>query len=315
MTPPQLHVVFGAGQIGAHLARLLVARGHTVRIARRSQAAALDGIPVVSGDAGDAAFATRATEGASVIYHCMNPAYSARVWATELPRIATSLVAAAGHSNARLVVLDNLYMLGRPAGPINEDSPACPVSRKGEIRAQVADLLLGMHRSGAARVVMGRASDFYGPAGTQSNFGDFFWPRVLAGKSAQLLMNPDTAHTYHFTHDVAAGLAALGAAADDDYGQWWMLPCAPADTTRDMVRRLSVALGRDIAVERVPGLVLAAMGLFVPVVREVREMLYSWEVPWVCDDRRFRERFGVAPTPLAEGVNLTTSWARAHYSS
>jgi len=311
-----MHVVFGAGQIGAHLARLLADRGHSVRIVRRSPAPTPDGvIPVWSGDAGDAAFATRATEGASVIYHCMNPAYSTRVWATDLPRIATSLVAAAGRAKARLVVLDNLYMFGRPAGPINEDSPAFPVSHKGEIRAQVADLLMDMHRSGAAPVVLGRASDFYGPGGTQSHFGDYFWPRVLAGKRAQLLMNTDTLHTYHFTHDVAAGLAALGAAPDDAYGRWWMLPCAPPDTTRAMVHRLSVALGRDMGLERVPGFVLAAMGLFVPVVREVREMLYQWEVPWVCDDRRFRERFALTPTSLDEGAAETTAWALKHYKS
>ena len=315
MIPPELHIVFGAGQIGPHLARLLRARGHGVRLVRRGTSPPLDGIPVVSGDAGDAAFATSATEGASVIYHCMNPAYDTRVWAADLPRIATSLAAAAGRAKARLVVLDNLYMHGRPTGPINEDTPAFPTSRKGEIRAQVADLLMDLHRSGVARVVMGRASDFYGPGGTQSHFGDFFWPRVFAGKSAQLVMNPDSVHTYHFTRDVAAGLAVLGAAPDDAYGRWWMLPCASPETTRNMVGRLSFSLGRDIKVERVPGLMLATMGLFVPVVREQREMLPQWEIPWVCDDRRFHARFAGAATTLDEGAKLTTAWAREHYGS
>ena len=211
------------------------------------------------------------------------------------------------------MVLDNLYMHGRPAGPINEDTPAFPTSRKGEIRAQVADLLMDLHRSGVTRVVMGRASDFYGPGATQSHFGDCFWPRVLAGKPAQLVMNPDSVHTYHFTRDVAAGLAMLGAAPDDVYGRWWMLPCASPETTRDMVGRLSFAFGRDIKVERVPGLMLAGMGLFVPVVRELREMLHQWEIPWVCDDRRFRNRFDVAPTPLADGAKQAAAWAREHY--
>ena len=133
---PSLHVVFGAGQIGPHLARLLEARGHDVRLVRRRPEDSRDGIPVVSGDAGDTAFAQRATEGATAIYHCMNPAYSTRTWAEELPRIASSLIAAAGRSGARLVVLDNLYMVGRPGAMIDEDTPDHPVSRKGEIRAR-----------------------------------------------------------------------------------------------------------------------------------------------------------------------------------
>src|SRR5204863_3012418 len=112
---------------------------------------------------------------------------------------------------------------GRTGGrPMNEDTPVNPASRKGEIRARVAAMLFDAHRRGDVRAVSGRAADFYGPRGRQGYFGDVFWPRVLAGKSAQILMNPDVPHTWHFTGDVAAGLAALGEAGDDAYGGWWM---------------------------------------------------------------------------------------------
>ncbi len=313
MGPRSLHVIFGAGQIGPHLARSLAARGHDVRIVRRTAGRPVDGIEVVAGDAGDMAFAAGVSRGAAAVYHCMNPAYSLPVWAVELPRIMTSLIAAAGGTGARLVVLDNLYMLGRPAGPMNEATPPQPASRKGEVRARVADLLFDAHRRGAVRAVAGRAADFYGPGGTQSYFGDFFWPRVLEGKPAQLVVNPDVPHTYHFTRDVADGLATLGEAPDDACGGWWMLPCAPADTTNGMVRRLGTALGRDIRTQRVPRIVLQAMSLFAPMMRELSEMAYQWEVPFICDDRRFRERFGASATPLDAGARETVAWAREHY--
>jgi nucleoside-diphosphate-sugar epimerase len=104
--------------------------------------------------------------GASTVYHCMNPPYYARVWAELLPRYMENLIAAAGQNGARLVVLDNVYMLGRPQGkPLDEDTPPRPCSRKGEIRARVAERMWEAHRRGDVRATSGRASDFYGPGG------------------------------------------------------------------------------------------------------------------------------------------------------
>uniref|UniRef100_A0A832I4S3 NAD-dependent epimerase/dehydratase family protein n=1 Tax=Eiseniibacteriota bacterium TaxID=2212470 RepID=A0A832I4S3_UNCEI len=315
--PTELHVVFGGGQIGPRLARRLRARGHAVRLVRRSGAAP-EGVDLRLGDAADPAFAAAACEGAAAIYHCMNPAYSAAAWGRELPRLADSLIAAAGRSGARLVVLDNLYMLGRPGGrPLDEDSPVAPVSRKGEIRARVAARFLEAHRRGEARVVVARASDFYGPGGTGTHFGDAFWPDALRRGRGPLLLNPDTPHTYHFTDDVAAGLVTLGAAPEDVLGRWWMLPAAPAEPSRALVERFSAALGRPIRVQGMPRALVGLVGLFMPIVRELAEMMYQWDEPFVTSDRRWRERFGpgVEVTDLDAGARATVEWAVRHYGA
>lgn len=315
MNEPGFHVVFGAGQIGPPLARLLRERGHRVRLVRRSPGAAPEGIETIAGDAGDAAFATEVTRGASTLYHCMNPVYLAQAWERELPRMMTGLLAAAGRNQARLVVLDNLYMFGRMGGrPMNEDTAEAPCSRKGEIRARVAAMWRDAHRAGAARVVSGRACDFYGPGGVGTHFGEMFWRRVLAGKSAQMAVPLDIPHTFHLTTDVAAGLATLGAAPDPDFGRWWMLPAAPAVTVRQLIAAFAASLGRDIRAERVPGVVLAAMGLFIPFLRELPEMRYQWDEPYLIDDTRFRIHFGVHPTPLADGAGATVAWARSRFA-
>jgi nucleoside-diphosphate-sugar epimerase len=308
-------VIFGAGQIGTPLASLLRDRGHPVRIARRSGGGP-EGIEVRHGDAGDPAFATDAAKAASVIYHCMNPAYDSKVWARELPRLMDALISAAARAGARLVVLDNLYLFGRPAGqPLNEDSPVNPCSRKGEIRAQVNQRLMAAHARGDVRAVVARGSDYYGPRGVATYFGDAFWPEALKSGRATLLVNPEPPHTYHYTLDVAAGLAALGDASDDVTGRWWMLPAAPAESTRAMVARLGKALGRELRPRRMPPWLIGLGGRFVPILRELAEMGYQWEEPFVTDDRRFRERFGTTPTPLDEGARATVEWALRHYGN
>ena len=181
----ELHVVFGAGQVGQPLARLLVLAGKRVRIVKRSSAAIPAGSEIVLGDAADPSFCVEAARGASTVYHCMNPPYDARIWADLVPRYVDNLIAASARTGARLVMLDNLYMLGRPRGRVlNEDTPMDPCSRKGEIRARATERLFEAHRRGDVIATSGRASDFYGPGGTQTGLGDFFWPRVLAGKTA-----------------------------------------------------------------------------------------------------------------------------------
>jgi len=313
--PRQVHVVFGAGQVGLPLAQRLVARGHAVRLVTRSGTdPGLTGVTPVRADATDPAAAAEAASGAAVLYHCMNPPYYAKVWAEVLPRLQESLVATAGRAGARLVVLDNHYPQGRTGGqPMSEATPYRPTSRKGEVRAQVSRAYEDAHRAGRARVVIGRAADFYGPRGVTTYFGPFFWRRALAGKAAQMLFDPAMPHAYHYVEDVAEGLATLGAAPDDAFGGWWMLPVHPAEPTRALVGRFASALGRSIRLSRVPPAFIAVASLVIPFVRELHEMGYQWQEPFLCDDSKFRDRFGVEPLTRDEAARRTVAWAVEAY--
>jgi nucleoside-diphosphate-sugar epimerase len=310
-----LHVVFGAGQVGFPLADRLLAAGKRVRIARRSSGRVPAGCEVVLGDAADTSFCISAAREASAVYHCMNPPYDHRIWAQLLPRYMDNLIAAASAADARLVVLDNVYMLGRPNGrQLNEDTPMNPCSRKGEIRARVSERLFEAHRSGKVIATAGRASDFYGPGGTQTGLGDFFWPRALSRKTAYSPFSLDAVHTYHYIRDVASGLALLGCADSSVYGRPWMLPCAPAETLRQLVARLQTKLGFNIKVAQAPRWLVKAAGLVTPLMRELDEMAYQWDEPFVIDDRRFRERFHAVPENIDVAAAATVAWALQHYS-
>ena len=92
-----------------------------------------------------------------------------------------------------------------------------------------------------------------------------------------------------------------------------MRPAAPAGTTADMIRRIGAVLGRELKIERMPAFMLAALGPFMPVLRELREMHYEFATPFVADDARFRARFGAAPTALDDGVQAMVEWAKSEY--
>jgi hypothetical protein len=111
---------------------------------------------------------------------------------------------------------------------------------------------------------------------------------------------------------VAAGLATLGADARAA-NKGWHLPTPPAESTRRLSERLAHGLGREVKLKRVPRWLLQGVGLFSPMMREIPEMMYQWEVPYVIDDTQFRTVFGQAATPMAEAVAATVAWARTRY--
>jgi nucleoside-diphosphate-sugar epimerase len=258
--------------------------------------------------------------GASVVYHCANPRYHR--WAEELVPLARGITEGTARNGARLVALDNLYMYRVPAdGRLAEGTEVDPVSRKGALRAEAAAVMLDAHARGDAPVTIARASDFFGPGCTTSVFGDRFWTRLLAGRSVEILGDPDQPHTYSYAPDVADALVTLGLADPDParssgagvHGRVWHLPALPAEPTRAWLMRFAYAAGVEPRFTRLSPLLLRIAGLFIPEAGELPEMLYQWRAPFILDDSQFRARFAAAPTPLATAVADTVAWARMRH--
>ena len=245
----------------------------------------------------------------TALIHCVVPPY--HQWGELLEKVNDGVLHAAKTSRAPLVVLDNLYGYGRVDGPMKETSPVAPISRKGALRAKVAQRLLDAHRAGDARVTLARAADFYGPGVTLTAvFGERFIGRALAGKNGECFGPPDLPHSYSYGPDVAAGLVTL-AQSEKSWGEVWHLPVAPAESTRAVVERFGRELGTPLQTRVVPGFVLQVMGLFVPPVKELLEMRYQWQAPFVLDDAKFRAAFGGTATSLDEGVRATVKWMKS----
>lgn len=311
MKSSPVHVVVGGGQIGQLTVELLAARGERVRqVYRRAKAERRDNVEVLPGDMTDPRFAETATQDATVVYDCSNPPYDR--WPELLLPLGRGVLHAARKAGASVVALDNLYLYGRPSGPMRPDSPVQPCSRKGQLRAQLAEERLRAHERGEAPVTIVRASDFYGRGVTNALFGDHFFRRVLVGKSAQIFGDPDLPHSYTYGPDVAATLVSLGE-NERSRGKVWHVPTALAESTRQLVNRFAEELGRPIPLFVVPRLLLRAIGCFNGLMRENVEMLYQWEVPYVLDSSGTEEIFGLRSTPFATAIPVTLAWARQHY--
>ena len=304
-------VVFGAtGAIGSAVVTVLVHAGRVVRAVSRGGQAP-DGAVGVAADASDPAQAARAAAGASVIYHCASPPYTR--WPELFPALTGSILGAAESSGAKLVFADNLYAYGPVAVPLREDLPAVARGRKGRTRVQMAAQLLAAHRNGQARVVIGRASDYYGPHGTGSTAGETVFGRILAGKKPQWPGRLDQPHTFHYLSDIARGLVVLADRRDAD-GQVWHLPAAEPLTAQQFFDMIAKAAGRPVPVHASiagPALLTVA-GIFSPLLREMRETTYQFRAPFVIDASKFQAAFGpLEPTPHRDAVPRTVAWYRS----
>jgi len=307
----ELHVVFGTGPVGLAVMRALHGQGKRVRMVNRSgNAGRPEGVELIAGDASDRAFAREAAAGATVVYDCLNPPYNK--WPELFPRLQASVTDAAAAAEARLVVMDNLYMYGSTGGkPLTEKTPYLATTRKGRTRARMAEDLMKAHTKGKVRVAVGRASDFFGPGVLVSAMGAQVFKPVLRGKAAGVLGNPDLPHTYSYVPDIGRALVLLGE-REEALGEVWHLPSAEAVSTRDLVAMMFAEVGKKPKLRVAPKPMLRFVGVFNPMVREIIEMLYEFEEPFIMDDSKFTNAFGDISTPLPQAVQVTVDWFRVN---
>jgi nucleoside-diphosphate-sugar epimerase len=305
-----LHVVMGAsGGIGGALVGELARRGRRVRaVNRRGDAPGPSGVERLAADVATPEGAKAAAAGAAVVYHCAQPPYTD--WPAAFPPLTEAIAEGAAAAGAKLVLADNLYAYGPHDGPLTEDLPAAATGTKGRVRAEMADRLLASHREGRLRVAIGRASNYYGPGGRNSVTGDRLFKAAVAGRTVRWVGRLDQPHTLSYLGDVAAGLATLGEQDRAD-GQVWHLPAADPLTGRGFLELVVAASGGRSRIAASSAAMVRVAGVFVPFIREVGEVLYEFQAPYVVDWSKFGQAFGpVTPTPHAEAVARTVDWFR-----
>ena len=156
--------ILGAGgAIGNEFVKLLAANKQPFRLVGRNPKPTLGVTEIVAADLTDTDQTIRAVAGSSVVYLLVGLKYDHRVWQEMWPRIMRNTIEACKRAGAKLIFFDNVYMYGKVSGPMSEETPFDPCSRKGEIRATIASMLIDEWKSGALTAMIARSADFYGP--------------------------------------------------------------------------------------------------------------------------------------------------------
>ncbi|MFN8472245.1 MAG: NAD(P)H-binding protein [Anaerolineae bacterium] len=307
-----LSVVLGAtGGAGQAVVEELVKQGRPVRAVNRSGKADLPAsVEVAKADATNVDSLKAVCAGAAVVYHCVNVPYDH--WLAEFPPLTSNIIEAASSVGAKLVVADNLYMYGKVDGPISADLPYAATTRKGKLRAQLSDMLMEAHRSGKVRVAIGRGSDFFGPGAPKAIAGADYFRAVLAGKKAMWVGSLDQPHSLTYLPDFGRGLVVLGT-REEALGQAWIIPTDKPLTGREFGTLAFEEAGLPPKVGTNSALMVRIAGIFSPFIREVNEMMYQFDEPFIVDGSKFAQAIGpFAPTPTREAIRQTLEWFKAH---
>lgn len=302
------HVVVGKGPVGSTTARLLAEQGHEVVVLSRSGGTSTDAVRHVTVDAADAEALVRAVGRAEVLYNAVNPR-DYTTWTRDWPPIAAALLTAAERSGAGLVVMGNLYGYGRPAGPMTPQTPLAATDVKGRLRARMWSDALAAQQAGRLRVTEVRASDFVGPGvpAAQSHLVRQL-DTLRRGRRAWVIGDPDVPRSWTHVPDAAATLVALGG-DDRSWGRAWHVPSS-VRTQRQALTDLARAMGAPPAeVSGTPWPVLRAVGLAVPLMRELVAIRHQWDQEFVLDAAETTAVLGLRATPWDDVVRATVGAA------
>jgi len=308
------HVVLGTGAIGRAIMNELVARGESVRMVNRS--GKMDEVPagveIVSSDLYDPAKVKEVTRGAKVVYQCSQPSYFE--WADKFPPLQKSIIDGLTGADAKLVLVENLYMYGETNGtPMTEDMPHNAHTKKGKTRSEMSKAALAAHRDGKLKVVIGRGSDFFGPWGLPTAvMGERTFYPLLRGKPAQLIGNINIPHTHTYIPDFGKAFVILGERSEAD-GQAWHVPNdMPRVTQRELVMMVAKAAGVEPKMSAMGRSMMWIGGLFIPEAKETYEMMYEFEQPFIVDSSKFEKAFDMKATPIREAIEKTVAWYKNH---
>ncbi len=297
--------ILGAGgAIGSELVKELTARNEPIRLVSRSPKL-FPGAEALAADLSNLDDTVAAVSGSRVAFLLVGLKYDITVWRALWPRIMRNAIEAAKRANARLVFFDNVYMYGKVEGVMTEQTPFRPSSKKGEIRAQIATMLLDEMKTGNLTALIARSADFYGPRARTGIPNVLVFDKLAKGAKASWLVNDSVKHSFTFTPDAARSLVLL-AESETAWNQTWHVPTAPDPPTgKQFIELVAQEFGTQPKYRVLTRPMVWVAGWFDRTVRELYEMLYQYESDYIFDSTKFTKAFGFHPTSYAEGVHRT----------
>jgi len=298
-----MQVILGSGgAIGKDLAIELKKYTHKIRLAGRNPKKVNDEDELVLCDLTVEENVDNAVKGCEIAYLTVGIQYKLNVWQEQWPLIMKNTITACKKHGTKLVFFDNMYMY-HPGklNPMTEETQVLPVSKKGKVRAEIAQMILTEVKSGKLQALIARAADFYGPGISNSVFNEVVVKNLKAGKKANWFCSLNYLHNFTFTPDAAIATAILGNTAGA-YGEIWHLPTVGAITGKEWIEKVAAVIGVKPKIQVASRFIIKIMGLFNPVMKEFVEMLYQWDRDYNFDSSKFETIFKMKPTPTEEAI-------------
>ncbi len=302
-----MQTVLGAGgAIGIELAKSLRSYTEDIRLVSRTPKKVNNTDSLFAADLTKREEIFDAVKGAEVVYLTVGLPYKIKVWREVWPVLMQNVIDACIQYNSKLVFFDNVYMIGGDnVKHITETSPISPLSKKGEIRAQLDKMILENVEKGSLNAIIARSADFYGAYGNSSLLIELVYKNLLKNKKAQWFFNATTKHSFTYTPDAGKATAMLGNTAEA-YNQIWNLPTDSNSLTgEEWIKLFATEMGKEdkfYKYQLLPSWAVRGLGIFIPFLTELYEMRYQYDRDYFFDSAKFEKYFNFKPTIYREGV-------------
>ena len=292
------HTILGSGGvIGHELAKNLKSyTGTDIRLVSRNPKKVNPTDEIVSANLINKQETMNALKGSQVAYLIVGLQYKTKIWQKSWPVIMSNVVNSCKEHSTKLVFFDNVYSYGKVDGWMTEETPANPCSKKGEVRAKIAEQLMNEVKKGNIEAMITRSADFYGPNAINTMVLPMVFEKLKNGKKANWVLNEKVRHSMTFTPDAGRATALLGN-TNEAYNQVWHLPTDKnALTGEEFIKLVAKKFGVEPKYSVLNKFMINMAGLFNSIAKESLEMLYQLEYEYLFDSSKFEKQFSPATT-------------------
>jgi len=297
-------ILGSGGAIGVELAKALKDFTDEIRLVSRHPQKVNATDELLTADLLDQEDVKMAVRGSSVVYVTVGFQYNHKIWKESWPVFMKSVIDACMENSCKLVFFDNIYMYD-PAylNGMTEETPMNPCSRKGAIRAGLVEMIMSQVEAGNLTALIARSADFYGPSiKNTSVLTETVIDPLSKGKKASWMSSVNYRHSYTYTPDAGKATAMLGN-SETAYNQVWHLPTAGDPMTgKEWIEAIAKELGVKPGYQVLSKPLIRLLGIFIPVMREMPEMMYQYDRDYVFNSDKFNREFEFQPTTYSEGI-------------
>lgn len=298
-----MQTILGSGGVIANgLAKLLPEYTNEIKLVSRNPKKVNESDILIQADLKNLNTIKNAIKGSDVVYLTAGLKYDIKVWKSDWPVIIKNVLTACKWAGSKFVFFDNVYTLGAVDGPMKETTPMKPLSKKGEVRKQMNELILDSIAKGEVQAVIARAADFYGPNTPLGVINIMLLDKYSKGKSGRLLISDKFKHSYTYTPDASKALAILGN-TPSAFNRIWHLPTdSNVLTGKEFAELAAKIYGVPAKYSIVSKLMLRMLGIFIHDLKEMVEMTYQNDRDYIFDSSEFEKTFKFKPTSYKDGL-------------
>lgn len=301
-------ILGSGGGAGTELAKQLINYTKDIRLVSRNPKKVNDTDYLIKADLSDPAMLDDAVKGSDVVYVTIAFEYKTSVWKEKWPTFMRSLIESCKKHRGKIVFVDNIYLYDpKHLSNMTEETPINPVSEKGKVRAEIFRMLMSAVEKKEVTALVARGADFYGPGVIGSYFTQTVYNNLIKNKNPQWIGKLDVIHSFTYSKDIGKALALLGN-TPDAYNQVWHLPTTNEKlTSRRWIELMMRALNKQRKIQSIPTFMLGFMGLFIPILKELKELAYQLDRDYFFNSDKFNKHFNFTPTPPQIAMNEIVS--------